>query len=31
MTEGLTIDQSDEEFDEKLKQNIDEIYTASLT
>jgi fructose-bisphosphate aldolase, class I len=31
LTEGLTIDQSDEEFDEKLKQNIDEIYTASLT
>ena len=31
LTEGLTIDQSDAEFDEKLKENIDEIYTASLT
>jgi len=31
LTEGLTIDQSDAEFDEKLKQNIDEIYAASLT
>jgi fructose-bisphosphate aldolase, class I len=31
LTEGLTIDQSDAEFDEKLKENINEIYTASLT
>jgi fructose-bisphosphate aldolase, class I len=31
LTEGLSIDQSDAEFDEKLKSNIDEIYTASLT
>jgi fructose-bisphosphate aldolase, class I len=31
LTEGLTIDQSDAEFDEKLKENIDEIYSASLT
>jgi len=31
LTEGLTIDQSDAEFDKKLKSNIDEIYTASLT
>ena len=31
LTEGLTIDQSDADFDEKLKSNIDEIYAASLT
>ena len=31
LTEGLTIDQSDAEFDEKLGANIDEIYAASLT
>jgi fructose-bisphosphate aldolase, class I len=31
LTEGLTAQQSDAEFDEKLKSNIDEIYTASLT
>jgi fructose-bisphosphate aldolase, class I len=31
LTEGLTIDQTDAEFDEKLAANIDEIYTASLT
>ena len=31
LTEGLTIDQTDAEFDEKLKSNIDEIYAASLT
>jgi fructose-bisphosphate aldolase, class I len=31
LTEGLTIDQSDTDFDEKLKSNIDEIYAASLT
>jgi fructose-bisphosphate aldolase class I len=31
LTEGLTVDQSDEEFDQKLKANIDEIYAASVT
>ncbi|WP_428341808.1 fructose bisphosphate aldolase [Mycobacterium sp.] len=31
LTEGLTVDQTDEEFDAKLKANIDEIYTASVT
>jgi fructose-bisphosphate aldolase, class I len=31
LTEGLTIDQSDADFDEKLKSNIDEIYAASLS
>jgi fructose-bisphosphate aldolase, class I len=31
LTEGLSIDQSDAEFDEKLGANIDEIYKASLT
>jgi fructose-bisphosphate aldolase, class I len=31
LTEGLTIDQSDTDFDEKLKSNIDKIYAASLT
>jgi fructose-bisphosphate aldolase class I len=31
LTEGLTVDQSDEEFDQKLKVNIDEIYGASVT
>jgi fructose-bisphosphate aldolase, class I len=31
LTEGLTIDQTAAEFDEKLKSNIDEIYAASLT
>jgi len=31
LTEGLTADQSDAEFDEKLGANIDEIYKASLT
>jgi len=31
LTEGLTIDQSDTDFDEKLKSNIDEIYAASVT
>jgi fructose-bisphosphate aldolase class I len=31
LTEGLTIDQTDAEFDEKLKSNIDQIYAASLT
>ncbi len=31
LTEGLTVDQTDAEFDEKLKSNIDEIYAASLT
>ena len=31
LTEGLTVDQSDADFDEKLKSNIDAIYAASLT
>lgn len=31
LTEGLTVDQTDAEFDEKLKSNIDEIYAASVT
>jgi fructose-bisphosphate aldolase, class I len=31
LTEGLTIDQTDAEFDEKLGSNINEIYTASVT
>jgi fructose-bisphosphate aldolase class I len=31
LTEGLTNDQSNAEFDKKLASNIDEIYTASLT
>jgi fructose-bisphosphate aldolase, class I len=31
LTEGLTVDQTDTEFDEKLKANIDEIYEASVT
>ena len=31
LTEGLTIDQSDADFDETLRSNIDEIYAASLT
>jgi fructose-bisphosphate aldolase, class I len=31
LTEGLTVDQTDAEFDEKLRSNIDEIYAASLT
>jgi len=31
LTEGLTVGQSDTEFDEKLKANIDEIYAASVT
>jgi fructose-bisphosphate aldolase class I len=31
LTEGLTVDQTDEEFDDKLKSNIEEIYTASVT
>jgi fructose-bisphosphate aldolase class I len=31
LTEGLTVDQTDDEFDAKLKANIDEIYTASVT
>ncbi|MBV8177972.1 MAG: fructose bisphosphate aldolase [Mycobacterium sp.] len=31
LTEGLTIDQTDADFDRKLKSNIDEIYAASLT
>ena len=31
LTEGLTVDQTDDDFDAKLKANIDEIYTASVT
>jgi fructose-bisphosphate aldolase class I len=31
LTEGLTVDQTDAEFDQKLKSNIDEIYAASVT
>jgi fructose-bisphosphate aldolase class I len=31
LTEGLTVHQTDGEFDEKLKSNIDEIYAASVT
>ena len=31
LTEGLTVDQSETEFDDKLKANIDEIYAASVT
>jgi fructose-bisphosphate aldolase, class I len=31
LTEGLTVDQSDAEFDEKLGSNIEMIYTASTT
>ena len=31
LTEGLTVDQTDAEFDHKLKSNIDEIYEASVT
>jgi len=31
LTEGLRIDQSAADFDEKLRSNIDEIYAASLT
>jgi fructose-bisphosphate aldolase, class I len=31
LTEGLTAQQTDAEFDEKLGSNIDEIYAASIT
>jgi fructose-bisphosphate aldolase class I len=31
LTEGLTAQQTDAEFDEKLASNIEEIYTASVT
>ena len=31
LTEGLTVDQTGAQFDEKLKSNIDEIYAASAT
>lgn len=31
LTEGLTANQTDTEFDEKLKSNIDQIYAASIT
>ncbi len=31
LTEGLTVNQTDAEFDEKLRSNIEKIYAASLT
>jgi fructose-bisphosphate aldolase class I len=31
LTEGLSANQTDEEFNEQLASNIDEIYKASLT
>lgn len=31
LTEGLTVDQTDAEFDEKLGSNIEQIYAASVT
>jgi fructose-bisphosphate aldolase class I len=31
LTEGLTVEQSDAEFDAKLKANVDEVYAASVT
>jgi fructose-bisphosphate aldolase, class I len=31
LTEGLSVEQSDAEFDEKLKGNVDEVYAASVT
>jgi fructose-bisphosphate aldolase class I len=31
LTEGLTAEQTDAEFDQKLGSNIDEIYAASVT
>ena len=31
LTEGLTAEQTDAEFDQKLESNIDEIYAASVT
>jgi fructose-bisphosphate aldolase, class I len=31
LTEGLTANQTDAEFDAKLGSNIDEIYAASVT
>jgi fructose-bisphosphate aldolase, class I len=31
LTEGLTVDQTEAEFDQKLTSNIDEIYEASVT
>jgi fructose-bisphosphate aldolase, class I len=31
LTEGLTVDQTDADFDAKLKANIEEIYEASVT
>ncbi len=31
LTEGLTVDQTNAEFDQKLKSNINEIYEASVT
>lgn len=31
LTEGLTVDQTDDEFDEHLADNIEKIYSASVT
>ncbi|BBX40886.1 fructose bisphosphate aldolase [Mycobacterium simiae] len=31
LTEGLTAQQSDEDFDQKLRSNIEDIYVASIT
>ncbi|HTQ20350.1 fructose bisphosphate aldolase [Mycobacterium sp.] len=31
LTEGLTVNQTDSEFDQKLSSNIEQIYAASLT
>jgi fructose-bisphosphate aldolase class I len=31
LTEGLSAEQSDAEFDEQVASNVDEIYKASLT
>lgn len=31
LTEGLTVDQTDDDFNKALKANIDEIYAASVT
>ncbi|MGA9490047.1 MAG: fructose bisphosphate aldolase [Mycobacterium sp.] len=31
LTEGLTAEQTDAEFDDRLKENVDEIYEASVT
>jgi fructose-bisphosphate aldolase, class I len=31
LTEGLTVNQTDAKFDEKLGSNIEQIYAASIT